>query len=92
MIRDACLVSRVSCLRIEHRQQRFTQLFAQQRITVVDGGAEGRLGGVEFAPHLHILRALTGEEKGQARPRLDGGTAQDSRRLRPHLHLDQLRL
>ena len=35
-------------------------------LTVVEGGTEGWLGCIKFTPHIHILRALPGEEKSEA--------------------------
>ena len=57
-----------ACLRIKHSQNRFPQFGAQQFITLIQRGAEKWLGFIEGAAHIHGLRALASEEKGN-----DGG-------------------
>ena len=53
--------------RVEQFEQRAAQTVAQHLIAALHALTEERLRGVEFTPHLEILRALAGKEEGDFR-------------------------
>ena len=58
-------------LGIEHVQQRFGQLAAEDFRAAIECLAEDGLRVVEPAAHAHVLRALSGKEQADARPQGD---------------------